>query len=79
MENNETNLNLQPTKRELLFLRLKKIHRTQTWLSKEINENSAYVSMFFSGLGYAHLEDKIEKRIIKEELKIQGRIKNKVA
>lgn len=74
MENNQTQNNFQPNVRDLQLLRLKKIHRTQTWLSKQINENSAYVSQYFSGVGHFDLEDKIERRISREERIIKERI-----
>lgn len=74
MENNQTQNNFQPNVRDIQLMRLKKIHRTQTWLSKQINENPAYVSQYFSGVGHFDLEEKIERRISREERIIKERI-----
>jgi hypothetical protein len=73
MENNENLVNTQVTPRDLLKLRLKKIHRTQTWLSKRLDVNGAYVSLFFTDNAYPELEPKIEKIISREEQKIIAR------
>lgn len=76
MENNETAINTQVTSRDLLKIRLKKIHRTQTWLSKpkQLGINPAYVSLFFTQNAYPELEERIERIIAREEAKIAERI-----
>lgn len=79
MENNESPNNLQVETKDLLYIRLKKIHRTQTWLSKQLGVNQSYISQFFAGLGYADLEERIEKRIAREERVIKERKEKQAA
>ena len=76
MENNKTSDNLQISSRDLLQIRLKKIHRTQLWLSKpgRLDVNPAYVSLFFTSNAYDELEERIDRIIKREEEKIAGRI-----
>jgi hypothetical protein len=75
MEDNQTTENIQISSRDFLKIRLKKIHRTQTWLSKRLDVNGAYVSLFFTDNAYPELEPKIEKIISREEQKIIDRMK----
>jgi hypothetical protein len=74
MENNETQNNFQMQTRDFQLMRLKKIHRTQTWLAKQLNVNIAYISLYFNGIAYSELEERIEKRIAREERIIKERI-----
>lgn len=75
MENNETSNNTQVSSRDLLKIRLKRIHRTQTWLSKpsRLDVNPAKVSMFFTTNAHPELEESINRIITKEEMKIAER------
>ena len=77
MEDNQTLANVQVSSRDILKIRLKKIHRTQIWLSKssQLNVNPAYVSLFFTSNAYPELEERIERIIAREEIKIAERIR----
>jgi hypothetical protein len=61
--------NVQVTNRDLLLIRLNRIRKTQSWLADQIGEPRPYISQYFNHGYYSHLEEKIEKRISKEEAK----------
>jgi hypothetical protein len=77
MENSKTLDNVQIDNIDLLSLRLRKIHRTQNWLAKELGVNKSYVSQLFNKLGYFHLYERAETRISREERKIKERNEQK--
>jgi hypothetical protein len=69
MEITENLNNVQVTTRDIQLIRLNKLRKTQSWLADQIGEPRPYISQYFNHGYYLHLEDKIEKRISKEEAK----------
>ena len=79
MENNQTLNETQVvlSNREIQRIRLKKTHRTQTWLARQLGVIDSYVSIYFTQNAYPYLEEKIETIIYREEKKIQERKERK--
>jgi len=69
MENTQLNTNNQIV-RLTQFARLKNLRKNQSWLSKKIGTNKAYISQWFNHGHYSYLGTKIEKVLAKEEEKL---------